>query len=91
MPATASVVRVWQIVVLLPAVFRPLIIPVEIYVALPPRYVTVAWMLLVLRMLMARMRVPPLIRQPLLALLVKPALLFKAACVAGLPLIPVQV
>lgn len=82
----APVIRVRQIVVLLPPVFRPLIVPVEIYVALPPRYVAVTRVVLVLRIL-----VLPLVRQPLFPVLMEPALLLKAADVAGLPLFPVQV
>lgn len=88
---TATVIRVRQVVVPLPAVFRPLVIPVEIYVALPPRYVTVARMVLVLRMLILRMLVPPLVRQPLFPVLMEPAILLKATGFAGLPLFPVQV
>jgi len=90
-PAAAPVVRILYRAILLPAVFRPLVVPVEVYVALPPRYVPVARVLLVLRMLMTRKLVPAFFGQPLLALLMEPAFLSKTADVAGLPLTLVQV
>lgn len=84
-PAAAHVVRVLYRIVLLPAVFCPLVVPVEVYVALAPRYI--AFVLLIV----ARMLVPSLVRQPLFPLLMETPLLLKAADVAGLPLVPVQV